>query len=246
MLDKCFKDDGISEIGIDEAGRGSFWGPIMAGAVIIPNETSWTDDIRKLLLELRDSKKISPKKREKIADTIKKYIPQHGIGVVGADEINEKGITWANMEAFRRALYSIPIQNHHECRLIVDGVLSIDNWDGSQELIVEGDSKYLSIAAASILAKVEHDRWIQQYCKDNPECNERYDLIHSKGYGTARHRDGIKTYGGHLLHRLLYIQNWLPGASHVSMRKKKGKSEKGASKGTGETNTIETCLIKFK
>jgi ribonuclease HII len=257
MLNKSFKDDGTIEIGIDEAGRGSFWGPIMAGAVIIPNETTWTDNTRKLLLELRDSKKISPKKRERIAETIKKIIPHYGIGIVGADEINEKGITWANIEAFRRALYAIPIQNHNECRLIIDGVLSIDTWTELQELIIEGDSKYLSIAAASIIAKVEHDRWIQQYCKDHPDCNDKYDLIHSKGYGTSRHREGLKTHGGHILHRTMYIQNWLPGSLQRSIRKKKIKNDgngnanrDGDGDGDGGRNRDgdgnEKCLIKFK
>ena len=70
MLSSRFKDDTMIEIGIDEAGRGSFWGPIMAGAMIIPREDTWTDAQKELLTQLRDSKKISPKKREKIADKI--------------------------------------------------------------------------------------------------------------------------------------------------------------------------------
>ena len=228
-----FKADSIIEIGIDEAGRGSFWGPIMAGAVIIPNESEWTDKQRALLIQLRDSKKISPKKRDKFADDIKELIPKVAIGVVEAHEINEHGITWANMEAFRRAVYGLGLEDVVSCRLIIDGTLPIDKWIGEQHVIVEGDDKYMAIAASSILAKVTHDRWIQAYCEDHPECNDRYDLAKSKGYGTAKHRDGIKLYGGHELHRELYIQNWLPGSTHKAKTGSKKKAE------------ADKCLITF-
>jgi ribonuclease HII len=234
MLAARFKDDNITEIGIDEAGRGSFWGPIMAGAVIIPDESTWSDKQRDLLTRLRDSKKISPKKREKIADEIKELLPKSAVGIVSAKEINDNGITWANMEAFRRAVQNLNLEDPAQCRLIIDGVLSIEKWDGEQELIVEGDSEYLAIAGASILAKVEHDRWIQKYCEDNPDCNDRYDLLKCKGYGTANHREGIRIYGGHELHRSLYIQNWLPGSTpKVKAKKKDVKKDPNQ------------CLIKF-
>ena len=191
MLTSRFKDDNIVEIGIDEAGRGSFWGPIMAGAVIIPNENTWTDKHYNMLIQIRDSKKLSIKKREKIAEEIKELIPTTAIGIVSADEINANGITWANKEAFRRAIQNLNIDS--KCRLLIDG-----------------DSKYVAIAAASILAKVAHDKWIENYCITHPDCNEKYNLLKCKGYGTAKHRDGIKIYGGHELHRSLYIQKWLP------------------------------------
>jgi ribonuclease HII len=231
MLSTRFKDDEVVEIGIDEAGRGSFWGPITAGAVIIPKESTWNDEQKALLIQLRDSKKISPKKRERIADQIKELIPKCAVGIVNAKEINDNGITWANMEAFRRAVLKLEIVDVKQCRLVIDGVLSIDKWEGEQELIVEGDSQLLAIAGASILAKVEHDRWITKYCEENPECNDRYDLISSKGYGTTNHREGIKLFGGHELHRVLYIQNWLPGSTQKVKPKKKKESAQ--------------CLIKF-
>ncbi len=233
MLLTRFKDDCMVEIGIDEAGRGSFWGSIMAGAMIVPPEIEWTDKQKELFELLRDSKKITPKKREKLYDLIMEYVPLKGIGIVSASEINENGISWANQEAFRRAINSINNINSNECRLIIDGVLSISDWIGEQELIVEGDGKYIAIAGASIIAKVAHDRWITDYCKENIECAERYDLEKSKGYGTTKHRDGIKIYGGHELHRTLYIQNWLPGTEPVV--KKQRRNKKGA----------EVCLIKF-
>jgi len=233
MLSARFKDDSVVEIGIDEAGRGSFWGPIMAGAVIIPEESTWTEKQRTLLSQLRDSKKISPKKRDKLADEIKELLPMTAVGVVTAQEINEKGITWANMEAFRRAVINLELCSElvSKCRLVIDGVLSIEGWNGEQkqELIVEGDSEYMAIAGASILAKVEHDRWITRYCEDHTECNDRYDLLKSKGYGTANHREGIRIYGGHELHRTLYIQNWLPGSTHKAKPRKKDTTKKDAN-----------------
>ena len=230
MLSTRFKVDTVIEIGIDEAGRGSFWGPIMAGAVIIPEEPTWTEKQRTILSQLRDSKKISPKKRDKLADEIKELIPMAAVGIVTAQEINERGITWANMEAFRRAVVGLGLEDASKCRLIIDGVLSIEDWDKeTQELVVEGDSKYMAIAGASILAKVEHDRWITRFCEEHTECNDRYDLLKSKGYGTAKHREGIRIYGGHELHRTLYIQNWLPGSTHKAKPKK----------------DIKQCLIKF-
>ena len=237
MLSARFKDDSVVEIGIDEAGRGSFWGPIMAGAVIIPEESTWTEKQRTLLSQLRDSKKISPKKRDKLADEIKELLPMATVGVVTAQEINEKGITWANMEAFRRAVINLELCSElvSKCRLVIDGVLSIEGWNGEQELIIEGDSEYMAIAGASILAKVEHDRWITRYCEDHIECNDRYDLLKSKGYGTANHREGIRIYGGHELHRTLYIQNWLPGSTHKAKPKKKDTTKKDANQ----------CLIRF-
>lgn len=226
-----FTNDGLLEIGIDEAGRGSFWGPIVAGAVVIP--VDGTEVQHALFAQFRDSKKISSKKRAKLSKEIKEQIPQWGIGIVGAEEINQHGIQWANREAFRRAFHAVPFTecvNRQQCRLLIDGVLSLDKWDGPQELIVEGDNQYMAIAAASILAKVAHDEWIHEYCRLNPQCEERYHLCSSNGYGTAKHREGIRLYGGHELHRELYIQYWLPGSQPRPKKTKK---------------TLETCLIKF-
>lgn len=239
LLDR-FKDDTIIEIGIDEAGRGSFWGPLMAGAIIIPHKHTWNDKQTKLFELLRDSKKISPKKRETLFEQLKELVPQYGVGIVNADEINENGITWANQEAFRRAIKSIPDITPNECRIIIDGVLPITDWIGTQETVVDGDATYLAIAAASIIAKVEHDKWIRDYCEKNPDCDIRYDLVKSKGYGTANHREGIRVYGGHELHRLLYIENWLPSAPERTISKRK-KSVKAANADKAQ----EKCLIKF-
>jgi ribonuclease HII len=227
-----FAQDSLTEIGLDEAGRGSFWGPIMAGAVILPDESTWTEAQRALFSVLRDSKKLTPLKRQKLEKQIHEHIPLYAVGMVTAEEINEMGITWANREAFRRAVFALSVMEH-PYRLLIDGTLPIDDWKGEQHVIIEGDNQYMAIAAASILAKVEHDRWITAYCDEHPECEERYHLISSKVYGTAKHREGIRIYGGHELHRKIYIEQWLPGADQTSKRKYKSK-------------TTNKCLIQFQ
>lgn len=236
MLSTRYMNDDYIEIGIDEAGRGSFWGPITAGAMIIPDISTWTDKQRILFEQLKDSKKISPKKRDRIADEIMELVPKTSIGMVTAAEINENGITWANIEAFRRAIHGLLLTEDElsKSRAIIDGLIQIDNWMYSQNTIIDGDAKYLAIAGASILAKVAHDKWISNYCDNNPECNEKYDLIKSKGYGTANHRLGIKTYGVHELHRSLFVQNWLPGTIPKTKSNAKNKLSNSSK-----------CLIKF-
>lgn len=256
VQDESSLNNNVIEIGIDEAGRGSFWGPLMAGAVIIPPESDWTENQKILFSQIRDSKKISSKKREKLYEQLIACNLQTGLGIVTALEINENGISWANQEAFRRAVYKIRDTygvNVDDALLIIDGILPISNWPGKQKLIIEGDGKYLAIAAASILAKVEHDKWIQEYCKVHTECDTHYDLVQSKGYGTKKHREGISVYGGHELHRTLYIQRWLPSTgeqgvnvdnSHKNNELTTGAKKERKKKGTNKSET-EQCLIRF-
>ena len=78
-----------------------------------------------------------------------------------------------------------------------------------QHNIIDGDALYMSIAAASIVAKVEHDRWVCKYCEINPECVERYNLLSCKGYGTAKHREGLGIYGAHALHRRTFVRKYV-------------------------------------
>ena len=231
-------EDSLIEIGIDEAGRGSFWGPIMAGATILPPESEWTEAQRDLFSHIRDSKKMTPKKREQIYDRIREQLPCVAVGRVDASEINENGIQWANQEAFRRAIQGLDLMDVNqltETRLLIDGTLAISDWQGGQKLVVEGDDLYLAIATSSILAKVEHDRWIRDYCESHPECEERYHLLSSKGYGTAKHREGIRLYGGHPLHREIYIQRWLPGSTVPPKPRNKKKA----------VAAEEVCMIQF-
>lgn len=209
LLSLRHTDDEKVEVGVDEAGRGSFWGPLMAGAVLWPPPSSWTADHAAISCEIRDSKKIAPKKRERIADAIKTLATYASVGSVSAAEIDTNGVTWANQEAFRRALLGLP-GDLKTYRILIDGELSIVDWEGGeQHCIVEGDGKNINIAAASILAKVEHDRWVQAFCDKDAVCAERYGLRTSKGYGTEVHRNGLVVYGAHEQHRRTFIGHYV-------------------------------------
>jgi ribonuclease HII len=208
MLKTRHTEDTIPEIGIDEAGRGPLWGPLMAAAVLWPPESTWSNSHRELAPKIKDSKKISPKKRELISEQIRELCP-YGIGIVSAEEIDTLGATRANKLAFRRALISL--SHKGQVRYLIDGILPIDLEENeSQETIIEGDATYLSIAAASILAKVAHDKWVTDWCKEHVADSAKYDLLNCKGYGTKKHRDGILKYGYTDLHRRLYLRKLIP------------------------------------
>ena len=206
ILQNHYGDDAVVEAGFDEAGRGCFWGPIMAGALIWPNEDDWTDSHRELAPDIRDSKKIAEKKRERICDAIQRLAITWGVGAVNAAEIDEKGITWANQEAFRRALSQLSVEPE---RIIIDGTIGLPNVPHEQHSVINGDAKYLHVAGASILAKVGHDRVVKKYCEEYPDCETRYSLLSCHGYGTVKHREGLRTYGAHELHRRTFIYNWV-------------------------------------
>jgi ribonuclease HII len=233
MLSRRYAEDGKVEAGLDEAGRGSFWGDLYAAAVIWPDEATWTDEIKALVPNIKDSKKVSAKKRDKIADEIRRLAVDWAVGSVTAAEIDTNGIQWANQEAFRRALSSL--SGSQPERLLIDGVIGMsDHVEGrEQHNIIDGDALYMSIAAASILAKVEHDRWVCKYCESNPECNDRYNLLSCKGYGTVKHREGLGIYGAHALHRRTFVRKYIKDYS---------TSNGGAGAPTITTNS---CKIKI-
>jgi ribonuclease HII len=216
MLQSRFQSDSLVEIGVDEAGRGPLWGPMMAGAVLLPSEDSWSESMKALAQQIRDSKKLTAKKRKTLKDQIQMYAVAWGIGEVSAEEIDSLGATRANQLAFRRAinnLYSKYTLESSSNRIIIDGILPLNSVKEGEsvETIVEGDAKYLSIAAASILAKVVHDDWVTDWCKENVADAAKYDLLNCKGYGTAKHRDGILKHGYTDLHRRLYLRKLVPG-----------------------------------
>jgi ribonuclease HII len=214
MLKTRFIKDTKLEIGVDEAGRGPLWGPLMAAAVLLPLEASWTEEQTKLFLQIKDSKKITPKKRNTLAEEIKKHVQTYGIGIVSASEIDTLGATRANQLAFRRAIDALMEKGISEdVRICIDGILPLNDGRIGEEChtIVEGDAKYVSIATASILAKVEHDTWVINWCKEHVADAAKYDLLSCKGYGTAKHREGILKYGYTDLHRRLYLRKLIPG-----------------------------------
>jgi ribonuclease HII len=212
MLKSRFIEDALVEIGVDEAGRGPLWGPLMAAAVQLPPESDWTPRQRTILTQMKDSKKLSAKKRETLAKELCESGIPYGIGIVTAAEIDTLGATRANQLVFRRALDGLSGLEGPR-RILIDGILPLNDATPEEEChtIIEGDANYISIATASVLAKVTHDKWVIDWCKENVADAAKYDLLNCKGYGTAKHRDGILKYGYTDLHRRLYLRKLIPG-----------------------------------
>lgn len=171
--------------GIDEAGRGPLCGPVVAAAVILPKD--------KYIEGVNDSKKLSPKKREKLYDDIKKEAISVGIGIVDVDIIEEINILNATKLAMIKAIKDLKIKPDY---LLIDGNQLID-IDIEKQTVVSGDAKSESIAAASIIAKVTRDRMLINFDKLYPE----YGFAKHKGYGTKIHIEAIKKYGLTPIHR---------------------------------------------
>jgi ribonuclease HII len=214
MLNLRYIEDNLPEIGVDEAGRGPLWGPMMAAAVLWPAESLWTNAHRELHPSIKDSKKVSAKKREKVAEQIKELAIGYGIGSVSAEEIDTLGATRANQLVFRRALTALYVTNpiNEEKRILIDGILPLNDCSSDEicVTVTDGDAVLLSIAAASILAKVAHDAWVFDWCSTHVADAAKYDLLSCKGYGTAKHRQGILEYGYTDLHRRLYLRKLIP------------------------------------
>ena len=171
--------------GIDEAGRGPLAGPVVASAVILPQNI--------VLPEVNDSKKISEKKRERLFDEIIMKALAVGVGVVHENEIDTLNILQATYQAMRQAVGKLSIQPEI---LLVDG-RKADIKHFPQENIIKGDSLSLSIASASIIAKVTRDRLMHQYDKIFP----LYGFSSHKGYGSQKHMNAIKEHYASPIHR---------------------------------------------
>lgn len=190
----------LNTIGVDEVGRGTLFGNVVAAAVIMPDNL---DD--ELFKQIKDSKKLSFKKREILADYIKKNCITYGIGISTPKEIDEINILQASVRAMHRALFEAYKKNRFN-NIIVDGVYfkpiisPTEDEIISYECIPQGDQKYINIAAASIIAKNYHDNEIIKIVSENPDLN-KYDLLKNMGYATINHRNAIKKYGIHELHR---------------------------------------------
>jgi len=186
------------EIGIDEAGRGPLIGRVYAAAVI------WGKDTPDNLL-INDSKKLSAKKRGKALKWIKSNVQAWGVGYAESEEIDKINILEATKLAMDRAIQNLITNFNLEkenITLIIDGT----GWEKkfknyTIKSIVKGDSKYFSIAAASIIAKEYHDEYIKELCLSNTELNEKYDLLNNMGYGTKKHLLGLEKYGNSIFHR---------------------------------------------
>ena len=171
--------------GIDEAGRGPLAGPVVAAAVILPQDYHNS--------EIRDSKQLSAQKREKLHDVIMESALAVGVGVVEAAVIDKINILRATLKAMKEALRSLsPAPDF----LLIDGITPL-SLSTPQQTIVKGDSKSISIAAASIIAKVSRDRIMAIYHRQFP----LYNFLKNKGYGTKEHREAIRRYGMCKIHR---------------------------------------------
>jgi ribonuclease HII len=210
MLKSRYAPDSKEEAGIDEAGRGCLWGPLVAAAVQWPDEANWTDEIRTISAQIKDSKKVTPKRRAVLEEAIKKHSVAWGIGRVEAAEIDTIGMTRANRLAFQRALDTL---GKTPGRILIDGIMGLGS--GIEEIVEpNGDGTYLAIAAASILAKEGRDRMVKDICEVDTSLDGKYGLLSSKGYGTLKHRNAIKEHGMHAQHRKLFLRKLL-GLDHT-------------------------------
>ena len=178
--------------GIDEAGRGPLAGPVVAGAVILVPDCE--------ILYLNDSKKLSPKRREELFAEIQEKAVSWSVGIVDAGEIDRINILQATYEAMRKAIAGL---SRTPDLLLNDAVL-IPEVSIRQVKIIKGDAKSVSIAAASIMAKVTRDHLMLEYEKMYPE----YGFARHKGYGTAAHIAAIREHGACPIHRKTFIRKF--------------------------------------
>ena len=179
--------------GIDEVGRGPLAGPVVACAVILPKDCQ--------ILYLNDSKKLSAAKREELYDVIMKEAVSVGIGMRSPKRIDEINILQATYEAMRDAVGKLEVVP----QVLLNDAVTIPQITIPQVPIIKGDAKSVSIAAASIVAKVTRDRLMEEYDKVFPE----YGFASNKGYGAAAHIEALKKYGATPIHRKTFITHFI-------------------------------------
>ena len=192
-------------VSIDECGRGPLWGPVYAGAVIWDENKEIESPIK---INSWDSKKLSEKKRNILSEYIKNNALDYAIGIASSKEIDELGIYPATIKAFHQALdnLKVPFDN-----IYVDGnrfepYCNKDDFI-THQCFIKGDDSHITIGMASIIAKVERDNYISNYCKLYPDLDTKYNLSKNKGYGTKKHIDGLKLYGDSEFHRKSFKWN---------------------------------------
>ena len=182
------------EIGIDEVGRGAIFGPVFSAVVVLIKNNSLI--LRNL--GVKDSKKLTPKKREFLFQKIISLSSDYGIGQSSVREIDKFGIRLATELSMLRAVKKLKRKPQE---LLIDGPLLFRQWEGIQSNIISGDSKFISIAAASILAKVSRDKLMERLERQN----SGYFIFKNKGYGTKDHFSSIKDIGITNLHRKSFL-----------------------------------------
>ncbi len=180
--------------GIDEVGRGPLAGPVIAAAVILPKDCN--------ILYINDSKQLSEKKREELYDEIIDKAIAFGLGSVPPDQIDEVNILQATYEAMRKAIGNLSVKPD----ILLNDAVTIPGISIRQVPIIKGDAKSISIAAASIIAKVTRDRMMGAYHQVFPQ----YDFAGNKGYGSARHIEAIRQHGLTPIHRRSFVKKFAP------------------------------------
>lgn len=186
-------DDYSYICGIDEVGRGPLAGPVVAAAVILPKDCN--------ILYLNDSKQLSEQKREELYDIIMEQAVAVSLGMVSPARIDEINILQATYEAMREAIAKLPVQP----AILLNDAVTIPEVIIPQVPIIKGDAKSVSIAAASIIAKVTRDRLMVEYDKMMPS----YGFAKNKGYGTAEHIAALKEVGPTPIHRKTFITKFV-------------------------------------
>ncbi len=185
MLERFYKK-GVIEAGCDEAGRGCLAGPVVAAAVILPAD--FENEL------LNDSKKLTEKQRYALRKIIEREAISYGVAFISEEKIDEINILWASVLGMHEALEKLNPQPEH---ILVDGNRFKPYKDVPYQTIVKGDGKYLSIAAASILAKTYRDDYMMNLHAEHPH----FGWDSNKGYPTKKHREAIKVYGSTIHHR---------------------------------------------
>ncbi|MDD3579461.1 MAG: ribonuclease HII [Desulfobacca sp.] len=188
-------------VGVDEAGRGPLAGPVVAAAVMLPPQVE--------LEGLTDSKRLSPGRREFFDHQIRRQALAYAIQAIAVSEIDRQGIMAASLQAMAQAVQALPGEPE---MVLVDGPWRLP-LDYPQQPVVRGDARCLSIAAASVLAKVYRDRQMIVYHRSYPQ----YNFARHKGYGTAEHREAIRRWGPCALHRRTFrgVREWLGEADDL-------------------------------
>lgn len=192
QYERDYENEGLI-CGIDEVGRGPLAGPVVAGVVILPKNCE--------ILYLNDSKQLSAEKREQLYDVILEHAVAVGIGIVSPQRIDEINILQATYEAMRQAIEKL---NPQPAVLLNDAV-RIPQVAIQQVPIIKGDAKSVSIAAASIVAKVTRDRMMEQY----EEVFPGYGFARNKGYGSKEHIEALQTMGPTAIHRRSFIGHFV-------------------------------------
>lgn len=191
------RDFGMRICGVDEVGRGPLAGPIVAAAVILPESGT----VEEWMHGINDSKKLTKKKREELAEKIRRHAISYAIAEKSNADIDNRGIAWCNHAVFREAVEGLSMKPE----LVLSDGYPIQGYSGANVAVVKGDTKSAAIACASILAKVHRDQWMETLHEHFPE----YGFASNAGYGSEGHVAALKRLGPTPLHRRSFLQNIL-------------------------------------